>query len=76
MLPLALDTTDEAEETAKSEVTLSSEDLIPAGARQMLHAALEIEVKAYIENFEDEIEDLVHGQAVRNGNDLSEVRQG
>ena len=46
MLPLALDTTDEAEETAKSEVTLSSEDLIPAGARQMLHAALEIEVKA------------------------------
>ena len=42
----------------------------------MLHASLEIEVKAYIENFEDEIEDQSHRQVIRNGNDLSEARQG
>ena len=76
VLPLPLDTSDEAEGIARSEEKPSSEDLLSAGARQMLHAALEIEVKAYIENIEGKIEDLVHGQAVRNGNDLSEVRQG
>ena len=46
VLPLPLDTPDEAEGIARSEEKPNSEDLLSAGARQMLHAALEIEVKA------------------------------
>lgn len=43
---MALDTSDEAEEYTKSEVSLSSEVLLTTDARQMRHAALEIEVNA------------------------------
>ena len=47
-------TASEVEKIVKDEVTLSLEELLRAGARKMLQAALEFEVETYIESFKDE----------------------
>ena len=47
-------TPSEVEKIVKDEVTLSLEELLRAGARRMLQAALEFEVETYIESFKDE----------------------
>ena len=60
-------TPSEVEKIVKDEVTLSLEELLRAGARRMLQAALEFEVETYIESFQDEKDDQGHRQVVRNG---------
>ena len=59
-------TPSEVEKIVKDEVTLSLEELLRAGARRMLQAALEFEVETYlpvrctqtgIESFQDEKDD-------------------
>ena len=60
-------TPSEVEKIVKDEVTLSLEALLRAGTRRMLQAALEFEVEAYIESFQDEKDDQGHRQVVRNG---------
>ena len=57
----------EVETIVKDEVTLSLEALIRVGARRMLQAALEFEVEAYVEGFQDEKDERGHRQVVRNG---------
>lgn len=46
VFPFALETSNEAEAYAKSEMTLRSEDLLTTGVGQMVPAALEIEMNA------------------------------
>ena len=60
-------TPSEVEKIVKDEVTLSLEALLRTGARRMLQAALEFEVAAYIESFQDKKNDQGHRQVVRNG---------
>ena len=69
-------TPSEVEKIVKDEVTLSLEELLRAGARRMLQAALEFEVETYlpvrctqtgIESFKDEKGEAGRRQVVRNG---------
>ncbi len=60
-------TTSQVEKIVRNEVTLSLEDLLRAGARKMLQAALEFEVETYIESFKDEKDVGGRREVVRNG---------
>jgi len=43
------------------------DEIVRDGARQMLAAALQAEVAAYIDAFADEVDDVGHRLVVRNG---------
>ena len=43
------------------------DEIIRDGARQMLPAALQAEVAAYVEQFRDEVDEVGHRLVVRNG---------
>jgi putative transposase len=55
------------DEAARSELTMSLDELAREGARRMLAVALEAEVDAYITGFADQTDEHGHRLVVRNG---------
>lgn len=55
------------EENGSNESASQLDEIVRAGARQMLAAALQAEVAAYIEAFRDEVDRHGRGMVVRNG---------
>ena len=54
--------------TSRSAASLSLlDEIVRDGARQMLAAALQAEVAAYVEQFRDEVDEAGHRRVVRNG---------
>jgi putative transposase len=55
------------DEAARSELTMSLDELAREGARRMLAVALEAEVDAYIACFAEQTDERGHWLVVRNG---------
>jgi putative transposase len=56
-----------ADETARTELAATLDEICREGARRMLAAALEAEADAYIEALADQVDEVGHRLVVRNG---------